>query len=54
MFGIVVWGPVRYLIMVSLDRFFYGVELKPYLEVRVGSLHFLGVEVHSLQFHSMR
>jgi hypothetical protein len=24
------------------------------LEVRVGSLHFLGVEVHSLQFHSMR
>jgi hypothetical protein len=31
MFGIVVWGPVRYLLVVSLDRFLYGVEPKPFL-----------------------
>jgi hypothetical protein len=45
MFGIVVWGPVRYLFVVSLDRFLYGVEPKPYLEVEVSSFHFLSTEV---------
>jgi hypothetical protein len=48
MFGhleLLVWGPVRYLLVVSLDRFLYGVEPKPYLEVEVGNFHFLSTEV---------